>query len=520
MVGDQDNQSQSIKKYDHKSQVCGPAFGEGNMWIKLKIPKNEEEDQNNGFREKDQVNNNNNNRRVCRFCNKVFSSGKALGGHMRIHVQANKDLVFKKKLKPHQSVEFKKQQYLPEDEERVIDFVKKKHYQKPTCGGGPVNQYNIKKETCIICGKDFPSEKSLFGHMRCHPERDWRGIQPPTMARNSSWLSSSSDAETRKMDDRIDSVAYIDGNFNPVVDLTKSLKAWSVTAKRGRKVTVASTSEISSLEEVQLRDAVNDLMMLAHGDSYESGLTNRQMVDESEKVDESDAANSTSLNSKAGIGDISPVSQTKKQIIEGRNSPVQQFGNEEMGSSNVENLEYLPVKSMTDVGEATAVLGTGLIIEKSAGMDRQWKGTDKPVEFKHNKDCSDDSKKYLETSYGNMTIKNKKRRKRLKLSDLEVVQNASRLNQKKLALQPDKYHCSTCDRSFPTHQALGGHRSSHKKIKIWVDEGISNPIVQFADETKESEASNICKRVFDFDLNEVPPSEDEAGIESELVVSN
>ncbi|KAL2495784.1 uncharacterized protein Fot_39541 [Forsythia ovata] len=444
MVGDQDNQSQSIKKHDHKSQVCGPDFGEGNMWIKLKIPKNEEEDQNNGFQEKDQ----------------------------------------------------------------------KKHYQKPTCGGGgPVNQYYIKKQTCIICGKDFPSEKSLFGHMRCHPERDWRGIQPPTMARNSSWFSSS-DAETRKMDDRIDSVAYIDGNFNPVVDLTKSLKAWSVTAKRGRKVTVASTSEISSLEEDQLRDAVNDLMMLAHGDSYESGLTNRQ------KVDESDAANSTSLNTKAGIGDISPVSQTKKQIIEGRNSSVQQFGNEEMGSSNIENLEYLPVKSLTDVGEATAVLGTGLILEKPVGMDSQWKGTDKPVEFVHNKDCSDDKKKYLEISDGNMTIKNKKRRKRLKLSDLEVVQNASRLNQKKLALQPDKYHCSTCDRSFPTHQALGGHRSSHKKFKIWVEEDISNPIVQFTDETKESEASNICKRVLDFDLNEVPPSEDEAGIESELVVSN
>ncbi|XP_022877256.1 uncharacterized protein LOC111395478 [Olea europaea var. sylvestris] len=471
MVDDQDIQSRSIKKYDHKSQVCGPFFGEGNLFIEMKILKNEEEgieeDQNNGFQEQDQMNNN---KRVCRFCNKVFSSGKALGGHMRIHVQANKDLAFKKKLKAYQSVKFKKQKYLPEDEDRVIDFVKKKkHYEG----------YN-KNQTCIICRKHFPSEKSLFGHMRCHPERDWRGIHPPTMARNSSWSSSSFDAETQKMDDQID-------NW---VDLTKSLKGWSVTAKRGRNAMVASSSEISSLEDDELRDAVNDLMMLAHGDSYESGLTNRQ------KVDESDAANSTSLNSKAEVWDISPVSKLKKQIIE-------ETYIDELGSSIFENLEYLQAKSVIDVGEATDVPRTGLILEKPV------------VEFEH-EDSSDDKKKYSETSYGNVTKKNKKRRKKVKLSDLELVQNASPM----LALQPDKYNCSTCDRSFPTHQALGGHRSSHTKIKIWVDEEISNPIVQLADETKESEASNICRRALDFDLNEVPPPEDETGIESELVVSN
>ncbi|KAL2544234.1 Uncharacterized protein Fot_13467 [Forsythia ovata] len=74
------------------------------------------------------------------------------------------------------------------------------------------------------------------------------------MARNNLWLSSSYAVEIRKMDDRIASMAYIDGNFNPKVDLTKSLKAWSVIAKRCRKVTVASTTKISSLEENQLWD--------------------------------------------------------------------------------------------------------------------------------------------------------------------------------------------------------------------------------------------------------------------------
>ncbi|CAL9109447.1 unnamed protein product [Musa acuminata var. zebrina] len=43
--------------------------------------------------------------------------------------------------------------------------------------------------TCPECGKSFPSDKSLFGHLRCHPERDYRGVNPPPEARRKSGAS-------------------------------------------------------------------------------------------------------------------------------------------------------------------------------------------------------------------------------------------------------------------------------------------------------------------------------------------
>ncbi|EEF40694.1 sal-like protein 3 [Ricinus communis] len=40
---------------------------------------------------------------------------------------------------------------------------------------------------CSLCGKRFGSWKGVFGHLRAHPERDWRGAFPPPKGEAASW---------------------------------------------------------------------------------------------------------------------------------------------------------------------------------------------------------------------------------------------------------------------------------------------------------------------------------------------
>ncbi|KAH6760005.1 C2H2-like zinc finger protein [Perilla frutescens var. hirtella] len=46
-------------------------------------------------------------------------------------------------------------------------------------GGDQPGEGGANEHPCSVCGKSYGSLKALFGHMRKHPDRGWKGVHPP-----------------------------------------------------------------------------------------------------------------------------------------------------------------------------------------------------------------------------------------------------------------------------------------------------------------------------------------------------
>ncbi|KAF8393381.1 hypothetical protein HHK36_021624 [Tetracentron sinense] len=396
--------------------------GNRKFLIKFKVAKTsgfdgsiEEERFHNGSPEKENW--------VCKLCEKGFSSGKALGGHMRVHQIKDNDL--------NQNLQLT-------------------NLEDCNANGNPETNNNT---TCSICGKNFPSKKALFGHMRCHPEREWRGINPPEAAAKTSSLLDSID---RKADDQID-LSTVTGILNSDFDLAQYLAEsrprWSSTGKRGRK---------SIAPKEKIPEIVYDLMLLANGNSNNSGLSDHQGSEESEGL----------LSNKAKIEDRDHITEyldpVKKRKFES--------GNRDLVSNKLkidedEEIEDGKVESKLKRlkgGEEHGIPETEFEPEQLI-MDSSWDDTDGLGEdSKQNSGEGSDSKNTDHSIPGKQLTYNSeiaKGKKKIKFKDLETDGDIGLIIYQQMPFTSDRYKCSTCNKSFPTHQALGGHRSSHKKGK-------------------------------------------------------
>ncbi|KAK7401066.1 hypothetical protein VNO78_12378 [Psophocarpus tetragonolobus] len=112
--------------------------------------------------------------RECDICGRTFDSGKAFGGHRKWHFHKSK---------------------------------KVKVSNRDNC-----NDDSDHKFICCICKKQFSSKNSLFGHMRAHPKRPWKGVSFPTHF--SSLNSDDDDNDNDDSDDDDYDNDYYDNNHD------------------------------------------------------------------------------------------------------------------------------------------------------------------------------------------------------------------------------------------------------------------------------------------------------------------
>ncbi|XP_010034254.2 zinc finger protein ZAT9-like [Eucalyptus grandis] len=361
------------------------------LWIKLKISKTEQ-----GGEPSEQEEPPSAAVRVCEFCGKRFMNGKALGGHIRIHNQEKNKGSSSKKT----------------DESRLrkqkAKCEKHVHEDLPALEKGRDFDCSEKdKETpcCYICDRNFPSMKSLFGHMRFHPDRNWRGVQPPAQEKDGSCTREVESVDQKATDQG--SACLEAGSSGCLVDLLKGLPSWSRTDKRGRKSLIALEPE-----------AIDGLMKLACAASYDSGISDDQVSDES------------------------PL--RKRRLDE-----------EELPGPKNQN----PEPTESQIQQSTNIEGEGSY-KAVRNQDYELEHADRPRKYRKGERFGHNLERNPNMEAG----------KKIKVSGMCKTQDLS--TNKEVAVMPVKedkiltdhrFKCMTCEKTFPTFQALGGHRSSHNK---------------------------------------------------------
>ncbi|RAL45926.1 hypothetical protein DM860_006080 [Cuscuta australis] len=387
---------------------------------------------------------------VCADCGKVFSSGKALGGHMSsAHVQAGRDYSYKKKKKTplrRGGGGGSAAAFSDEDEEAAEDEedLALREYYRGIDG----------KIRCNLCGKRFPSRKSLFGHMRCHPERGYRGMEPPI-----------DEAEDSGEEDRRRRHLPHQPGGGAGVELERLLWGWSVKGTRGRPPiqTAFSSSSSFSRDEVKLHRAVNNLVSLVKADSPSPRNPNKlQFVDEKRNCLALDAGNFNNGSANKGKG---------KVVWE----PRYRSGEK---SSSEEDDDVAGSMSSEDEDDDEEELGMALVNLKNGSS----------------------------LGSNNNSINNKRKRTSEDFGGIGWKYNSSSNNcgGEEENNNNNKFKCSTCSKCFTSHQALGGHRSSHNKFKVIIQNAIDVVAEEEEDNNGEEEEEDcaigyqcgVCNKTF------------------------
>ncbi|KAF1002421.1 uncharacterized protein LOC141701367 [Apium graveolens] len=276
---------------------------------------------------------------------------------------------------------------------------------------------------CKECGKDFPSWKALFGHMKCHSDKITRTRVDEQDSGTSADQSENGKVNPRKKRSVRRTKRYFKMEISGTTATSSSL---SCNAN-----TTASVSEIEQEQE----EVALCLIMLSKDVSNWSGLKSigESSVNNSEFVD----AQSFTKTEGKQVGGDEIVKLKKKLNGNLRDGPKMNRSeikvgglimlNDKLKSKVVEELEF----------QVSEVEIERTLINASKSDEESDLGTKKLIPSKRKEPD------FVGPEY--------------KVNNMEMIKIGCD--------QRRKYECPSCNKAFNTFQALGGHRASNKKMK-------------------------------------------------------
>ncbi|KAL6650879.1 hypothetical protein ACP70R_009804 [Stipagrostis hirtigluma subsp. patula] len=310
--------------------------------------------------------------------------------------------------------------------------------------------------TCPECGKAFLSDKAMYGHLRSHPERGYKGATRPTTASGAA-AAVAGDKKVRRKAPRKDAelsaanmaaAAAKAEEKKPWPDAELAVK-WPVKAKRGRTPCVPSngsapgTAAQSSCSEDE--EAAKILLDMASGCPTHDDTSGHQMSDVEQPMPPYHVAGHRTPGAEKPVrpGHVTSTGVAPPKMLE-----------DEQGVRP----EHVPeVSAESQTPEVKQLAGVELATDAVVVVAR---------------DKSPPARQPVAPNTGSGGAKKHKKRR---LLDLEQAPSAAAADAADVKPPParripspasDKKHeCPNCHKVFPTYQALGGHMASHVKGK-------------------------------------------------------
>ncbi|XVF85836.1 hypothetical protein PTKIN_Ptkin17bG0149800 [Pterospermum kingtungense] len=413
---------------------------------------------------------------VCKFCNKTYPCGKSLGGHIRTHM-SNVNCTEPEELGAAAELSMNQLCNNVRNIKRVAEAEAGGGGQSAAAGYGlrenpkktkrfadSGNGCLLKEMICKECGKGFQSLKALCGHMACHSEKErvFQKFEDDNHSGNSEKqkviMDSQSDTETSAPSRRRRSkrIRY---------------KAIGVYSNNNSASFANGSSSVSEIEQEQ-EEVAMCLMMLSRDSGCKKGLDS--LADSSDNNSVVLEAKSPSIDVRITIkndmkcgGELLNVKKPRdiklKSAESGASSENSDSGYFRNGPKKVES------DGSVDGFLKSAELKKKLkVVESGSGFE--------DFDAKFGKNLS--KFKCVKTEFAKDMVSevgdNRADRTLTKYDLRRIAKNDYYSADILFNTSPkgNKYECLTCNKTFDSHRALGGHRASHTKVNEYCSESI------------------------------------------------